>query len=164
MSSPATVAVLGLGNLVHADDGVGVHAIDLLRRDPRVPPGVVLLDGGTQGLSLLPHISGFSRLLVVDAVDAGQPPGALMCFKGRSLEGLPGKPSVHQLGFADLMIAMHLLGESPEEVVVLGVQPQSTEWVAELTPPVRDALGALIESVIDQLQAWSQIPQLEPAA
>jgi hydrogenase maturation protease len=75
------VAVLGIGNLVHADDGVGIHAIGVLRLDPRVPQGVVLVDGGTQGLSLLPHIAGFSRLLVVDAVDAGQPAGSLMCFK-----------------------------------------------------------------------------------
>jgi hydrogenase maturation protease len=163
MSSSGAVAVLGLGNLVHADDGVGVHAIDLLQRDPRVPPGVVLLDGGTQGLSLLPHITGFPRLLVVDAVDAGQPPGALMCFKGKALDGLPGKASVHQLGFADLMIAMHLLGDSPEEVVVLGVQPLSTEWVAELTPPVQNALGALVDAVIDQLNAWSGKPtELQP--
>jgi hydrogenase maturation protease len=149
------VAVLGLGNLVHADDGVGVHAIDLLQRDPRVPPGVVLLDGGTQGLSLLPHISGFPRLLVIDAVDAGEPPGALLCFNGKALDGLPGKASVHQLGFADLMVAMHLLGDSPKELVVLGVQPLSTEWVADLTPPVRDALGPLVDAVIEQLQAWS---------
>jgi hydrogenase maturation protease len=155
VTSSGGVAVLGLGNLVHADDGVGVHAIDLLQRDPRVPPGVVLLDGGTQGLSLLPHISGFPRLLVVDAVDAGEPPGALLCFKGKALDGLPGKASVHQLGFADLMVAMHLLGDSPEEIVVLGVQPLSTEWVADLTPPVRDALGPLVDAVIEQLQAWS---------
>ena len=105
--------VLGLGNLVHSDDGVGVHAIHRLQRDSRVPSAVVLLDGGTQGLSLLPHISGFERLLVIDAVDVGQPAGTLIRLEGNALEKLPGKPSVHQLGFEDLMIALQLLGDSP---------------------------------------------------
>jgi hydrogenase maturation protease len=148
------IAVLGLGNLVHSDDGVGIHAIRHLQRDPRITPDVMLLDGGTQGLSLAAHISGFPRLLVIDAVDAGQQPGTLMRYEGNALGGLPGKPSVHQLGFADLMIALKLLEESPQEVVVIGVQPLSTEWSAELTAPVRDALPALLDAVIEQLDIW----------
>jgi len=104
------IAVLGLGNLVHSDDGVGVHAIHHLQTDARVPAGVVLLDGGTQGLSLIPHISGFPRLLVIDAVDVGEAPGTVVRFEGKALDGLPGKATVHQLGFADLMITMKLLG------------------------------------------------------
>jgi len=149
------VAVLGLGNLVHSDDGVGVHAIHRLQTDARVPAGVVLLDGGTQGISLIPHISGFPRLLVIDAVDVGEAPGTVVRFEGRALDGLPGKATVHQLGFADLMITMKLLGEAPDEVVVLGVQPVSTEWSAELTPRVRDAMPSLLDLVIAQLRSWS---------
>ena len=148
------IAVLGLGNLVHADDGVGIHAIHHLQRDPRVAPAVMLLDGGTQGLSLAAHISGFPKLLVIDAVDAGEQPGTLMRYEGDALKGLPGKPSVHQLGFADLIIALKLLEESPQEMVVIGVQPLSTEWSAELTAPVRDALPALFDAVIEQLGYW----------
>lgn len=150
--------VLGLGNLVHADDGVGVHAIGRLQKDPRVPPGVVLIDGGTQGLALLPHISGFQRLLVIDAVDVGEPPGTIVRLEGKALDKLPGKPSVHQLGFADLMVALKLLGEMPEEVVVLGVQPLSTEWSAELTPPVNEGMDRLIAAVLEQLTSWTARP------
>lgn len=146
--------VLGLGNLVHADDGAGVHAIQSLVNDPRVPPGVVLLDGGTQGLGLLHHISGVRRLLVIDAIDAGEPSGTVLRFEGNALRGLPGKASVHQLGFADLMVALELLGESPAEVVVFGVQPKSTEWSAELTEPVAKSLPVLIDNVIAQLKCW----------
>ena len=72
-----TVAV-GLGNLIHSDDGVGVHLIHRLQRDERVPSEVVLIDGGTQGLALLPYLSGFTRLLVIDAIDAGHAPGTLI--------------------------------------------------------------------------------------
>ena len=155
MRPSVPVTVLGLGNLVHTDDGVGVHAIQHLQRDTRVPPSVVLLDGGTQGLSLLPHISGFPRLLVIDAVDVGEPPGTLVRFEGKALDGLPGKASVHQLGFADLMVALQLLEEPPKEVVVLGIQPSSTEWSAELTTPVREALPMLLDAVIRQLDLWT---------
>lgn len=148
------VLVLGLGNLLHSDDGLGVHAIRRLENDMRVDPSVTLLDGGTHGLSLMPHLCGIPRLLVIDAVDVGEPPGTLVRFEGKALEGLPGKATVHQLGFADLMVAMRLLSESPEEVVVLGVQPMSTEWSVELTPPVRSTLPLLLEAVIAQLNVW----------
>jgi hydrogenase maturation protease len=159
MNGPSDgVLVLGMGNLVHSDDGVGVHAIQCLERDPRVPPGTVLLDGGTHGLGLLPHISGFSRLLVIDAVDAGQPPGTVVRFEGGALHGLPGKSSVHQLGFADMMVALKLLGEAPPELVVFGVQPLSTEWSGELTTPVREALPALLDAVVRQLEVWAASP------
>jgi hydrogenase maturation protease len=150
--------VLGLGNLVHADDGVGVHAIQRLQRDPRIPPGVALLDGGTHGLGLLPHIAGFARLLVIDAVDAGEVPGTVVRFEGTALNGLPGKASVHQLGFADMMVALKLLGDSPPELVVLGVQPLSTEWSAELTAPVAAALPRLLDTVVRQLEVWDASP------
>jgi hydrogenase maturation protease len=153
-----TTLVLGLGNLVHGDDGVGIHAIERLQKDARVPGGVVLMDGGTQGLNLIPHIWGFKRLLVIDAVDAGKEPGTLIRLEGDALQTLPGKPTVHQLGFADLMIALKLLGEPPDEVVVIGVQPQSTDWSAELTAPVRDALDQLLTVVIRQLESWPALP------
>ncbi len=146
--------VLGLGNLVHSDDGLGVHAIQALTGDARVSPDAVLMDGGTQGLNLLPHISAFQRLLVIDALDVGEAPGTLVRLEGNALRNLPGKASVHQLGFADLLVALELLGELPEEIVLLGIQPLSTEWGTELTAPVREALQRLPKLVIEQLELW----------
>jgi hydrogenase maturation protease len=93
-------------------------------------------------------------LLVIDAIDVSEPPGTVLRFDGLALKGLPGKSSVHQLGFADLMVALELLGETPPELVVLGVQPLSTEWSVELTPPVLEALPALLEAVVRQLNLW----------
>ena len=148
--------VLGLGNLVHSDDGVGVHAIDALLLDERVPAGVTLIDGGTQGLSLLSHLDGVRRLIVVDAVDTGETPGTVMLFEGKALRGIPGKASVHQLGFSDLMIAAELTGATPPEMVVIGVQPESTAWSAELTPQVKAALPGLVGCVVQQLKTWQE--------
>lgn len=151
--------VLGLGNLVHSDDGLGVHAIQKLMLDPRIPSDVVLMDGGTQGLALLPHISAFQRLLVIDALDVGEKPGTMVRVEGEALRNLPGKASVHQLGFADLLVALELLGDLPEEIVLLGIQPLATDWSTELTTPVRTALDQLPDFVIDQLHHWtSQCP------
>jgi hydrogenase maturation protease len=143
--------VLGLGNLVHTDDGVGVHAIHALQSDSRVPSETILIDGGTQGMSLISHVASADRLLVIDAVDAGQPAGTLLRFDGKALKGMPGKASVHQLGFADLMIALQLIGESPNEIVLFGVQPQSLEWGAELTPVVQRAIPAIVDCVLAEL-------------
>lgn len=163
MTRERPTLVLGLGNLVHSDDGLGVHAIQLLqetlKNDPRVPSGVVLMDGGTQGLALLPHISAFERVIVVDALDVGEPPGTLVRLENDALRHLPGKASVHQLGFADLMVALELLGESPEQIVLFGIQPLSIDWGTELTAPVRDALERIPDLVIEQLQAWQEDPE-----
>jgi hydrogenase maturation protease len=152
---PPRTLVLGLGNLVLSDDGVGVHAVERLRRDPRFPFGVELTDGGTQGLNLTGYVSRFERVLAIDAIDAGQEPGTIIRLEGAALEKMPGKASVHQLAFADLSIALTLLGERPVEIVLLGVQPQSTEWSVELTAPVQAALEELTDLVLEQLEAWS---------
>jgi hydrogenase maturation protease len=146
--------VLGLGNLVHSDDGVGVHAVQALQNDVRVPADVSVIDGGTHGLSLIAYLTGIERLLVLDAIDAGQSPGAIVRLEGDALKKWPGRPSVHQLSLADLFIALELLDASPRQVVVLGVQPQSTGWGAELTAPVHDSLARLLDLSIAQLEAW----------
>jgi hydrogenase maturation protease len=164
MSESATgTVILGLGNLVRGDDGVGVHAIRLLERDARISPQILLLDGGTHGLSLIPHISGFRRILVIDAVDVGERPGTIVRLEEDALKGLPGKASVHSLGFADLMVALELLGEPPDDLVVLGVQPSLTEWSTQLTTAVSEALHRIPDLVIEQLERWQTQPAVTAA-
>lgn len=163
MVDTAGTLILGLGNLVHADDGLGVHVIERLMQDPRVPPDVRLFDGGTQGLALLPHVSGYRRMIVVDAVDAGMEPGMILRYEGSMLQGLPGKPSVHQLGFADMMIALEMMGERPQEAVLIGVQPLSTDWSPDLTPTVARTVDKVIELVFEQLGKWAEEPADERA-
>ena len=89
-------------------------------------------------------------------MNAGETPGTLLRFAGRALDGPPGKATVHRLGFADLMVAMKLLGEAPEEVVLVGIEPVTTEWGAQLTPPVQETLPALLAVVLEQLQLWEK--------
>jgi hydrogenase maturation protease len=151
MAAPATCIVLGLGNTLHSDDGVGPQAIEKLRNDPRLPGDVSLIEGGTLGLELLTYIWDCSYLLVLDAVDVGQPPGTLIRMSSQELQTLPGKGSVHQLGVADLLVALRVLAKRTPEVVLLGVQPASTEWGTELSPAVAAVLPALADAVVTEL-------------
>jgi hydrogenase maturation protease len=151
MPIPAKCVVLGVGNTLHSDDGVGPQAIQRLRGDARVPADAALIEGGTLGLELLTYVWDCSHLLVLDAVDVGQPPGTLVRLSGQELESLPGKGSVHQLGVADLLVALRVLARRQPTVVVLGVQPATTDWGTELSPAVGAAMGSLIEATIAEL-------------
>jgi len=159
MPTPATCIVLGLGNTLHSDDGIGPQAIERLRNDSRVPEDVTLIEGGTLGLELLTYIWDCSYLLVLDAVDVGQPPGTLVRMSSQELQTLPGKGSVHQLGVADLLVALRILAHRPPEVVLLGVQPASTEWGTELSPVVAAVLPALADAAVAEVCG-----RLEPQA
>jgi hydrogenase maturation protease len=154
--STSRTVVIGVGNLVHTDDGLGIHAIQRLQGDARVPEDVALIDGGTFGLELLAYLENCSRLLLLDAVDVGQAPGTLVRMTGAELCGIPGGASVHQLGVADLLATLPLVSDIPRDIVLLGVQPSSTEWSAELSGPVAAVLGKLVDAAVELLRRWSQ--------
>jgi hydrogenase maturation protease len=152
---PPRIAVLGLGNLMRTDDAVGMLALEQLRADPRLPRSVSLIEGGTLGLDLLYPLDGITRLLAIDAIDAGAAPGTLLRFEGEDIADLPISKSVHLLGFSDLIGAMRLSASAPHQIVVLGVQPDVIAWGTQLTATVGAALAALVESAIRQVLEWS---------
>lgn len=153
-STPKTI-VVGVGNIIHSDDGVGVHALKKLQGDPRLPGDVTLIDGGTHGIELLAYIHDSTRLLLLDAVDVGERAGTMVRMTGDELRGLPCGASVHQLGVADLLATLPLVSDTPREIVLLGMQPALTDWGAELSAPVEAALGSLVEAAVEQLLGWS---------
>ncbi|HZS00824.1 MAG TPA: HyaD/HybD family hydrogenase maturation endopeptidase [Chloroflexota bacterium] len=153
--APAVV-VLGLGNLLLSDEGVGVRALERLQTDPRLPAGLTLIDGGTLGLELLSCAAGATHLLVLDAVDVAVAPGTIVRLTGEALAHLPGGASVHQLGVADLLAALRLMGQEPAELVLLGVQPAVLTLGAALSPPVAAALAPLVEAALTELTRWGQ--------
>ncbi|MDE3134964.1 MAG: HyaD/HybD family hydrogenase maturation endopeptidase [Acidobacteriota bacterium] len=154
--SPKTkTVVVGIGNLIRTDDGFGLHALERLRRDPRVPAGVTFIDGGTYGLELLTCISDSTHLLLLDAIDVGEPPGTVVRMANEELRGLPGAASVHQVGLADLLAMLPLVSTTAREIVLLGVSPLSTDWGTDLSAPVAAALDALVEEAVAQLARWA---------
>jgi hydrogenase maturation protease len=154
------IIVLGLGNLIRCDDGVGIHAIHQLFRDRRIPESVELIDGGTLGLQLLPAIQDATHLLAIDAINNGAAPGAIFRFDISEIDPLPGSPSVHQIGFIDLLAALRLLEKFPEKMTLLGVQPGETGWGDALSSTVQAVLPELIEAVFDELRQWVLEPEL----
>jgi hydrogenase maturation protease len=163
--SPRRIIVLGLGNLMRTDDAAGMHALTMLSSDKRLPGEIRFVEGGTLGLELLYHVEHASLLLVLDAVEADESPGTLMLFRGESVETLPCGRSIHLLGLADLLSALRLTGRSPAEVMLIGIQPESTEWGTQLTPTVNAALPSMIEACIHQIDDFlSRAPMLGDTA
>ena len=150
--------VIGVGNTILSDEGVGVHAARLLQGDPRVPNGVTILDGGTIGIELIPYASDASRVLFLDAMNSGSTPGTLARMTGGDLLGLSGGLNVHQLGVADLIAALALVSTRPQDIVVLGVQPANTDWGTTLSPDVAAALTRLVDAALAQLLLWNASP------
>ena len=149
------VLVLGIGNLVMSDDGVGVKVVQRLQREYRFAENVEIMDGGTLGLDLLPKLEGIERLIVVDAVETGHEPGTCIRLVGEELPiALETKVSPHQMGLKDLLSVAELLGHAPREMVLIGVQPGSIEMDTELTAAVEAKVNELISMVLDQLDIW----------
>lgn len=149
-TQPQTL-VLALGNPIRSDDGVGIAALRCLEEDPRVPGAVDLVEGGTKGLELVSWISGMSRLLVLDAVDVGAVPGTVVCIRGSELRSLPCNGNVHDLALVDILNALRLLGQEPQEIILLGIQPGTTELGTSLSESVESSLPLLVEAAIAQL-------------
>ena len=152
---PFKIALLGLGNLMRTDDAVGMLTLQTLAGSNLLPPEVRVIEGGTLGLDLLDSLRGISHLLVLDAVDTGIAPGTLLRFEGQQVDDLPVSKSVHLLGLSDLMGALRLIDAAPEKVVLLGVQPASTDWGTVLTPEVEPARHALLQAALEQLAQWT---------
>lgn len=154
------ILVLGIGNPVMTDDGIGVRAVQLLAERYRFPEQVTVLDGGTLGLDLLPQISQARRLLIIDAVETGAPPGTLIRLSGGEIPlALKARLSPHQMGLKDLLAVGSLLGQSPQEIVLWGVQPQTVEVALHLSPPVAAQLEPLVDKVLEELATWGVHPE-----
>jgi hydrogenase maturation protease len=137
------------------DDAAGVLIVQALAERYEFPEELTLLDGGTLGLDILPYLEGVDRLLVVDAVETGDPPGTIIRMTGDDIPlALATKVSPHQMGLKDLLLVADLQGYAPREMVLWGVQPGSIEMDIELSPEVAQSMGALQERVLEELESW----------
>jgi hydrogenase maturation protease len=150
-----SIAIVGIGNLLMGDDGVGVRVLERLKQRYVLPPEVQLLDGGTKSIELLPYIEDARKVIFIDAVDFGRPPGFVAEVSGETVaEYFSNKLSVHQIGLPDLIGAMLLRGTVPEEMVLVGVQPSYTEIQWGLTEEVSKAVDEAAEKVVEKLRQW----------
>ncbi|HSA54750.1 MAG TPA: HyaD/HybD family hydrogenase maturation endopeptidase [Gemmatimonadaceae bacterium] len=147
--------VLGLGNMLMTDDGIGLAALARLQDEWFIPRRVELVDGGTWGMNLLPIIESTDRLLVLDAIDSGAEPGTLSVLRdGDVPRVLAQKLSPHQIDLREVLALAALRGTLPDELVAIGVQPDVVEMGTDLSPAVEARLGELVSLAAAQLRAW----------
>ncbi len=156
------ILVLGIGNLLWADEGFGVRCVEVMNEIWRFSEQVTVMDGGTQGLYLLPYVQEADCLLVFDAVDYGDVPGTLREVTGDAVPRFMGakKMSLHQTGFQEVLAAAELTGQLPGELILIGVQPAELEdFGGSLREVVKAQLPAALDLGLAWLERWGARPE-----
>jgi hydrogenase maturation protease len=162
-NTPPAIVVLGIGNLLWADEGFGIRCVELLQRRYEFADNVQLIDGGTQGVYLVHHVQGADRLLIFDAIDYGLPPGTMKIVEDADVPKYLGakKMSLHQTGFQEVLALAQLTENYPERVVLIGCQPEELEdYGGSLRPSVRAAMEPALQQALGYLSAWGAEPVL----
>lgn len=154
MSPRRPLVVLGIGNLLLSDDGVGVRVIEALE-DVALPGDVELVDGGTAGADLIEVVADRQKVIVIDAMETGGPPGTVLRVPGADLCAEDTQLSLHEVGLVDALHMARRLGCEPGEVVVFGVQPERLELTLELSETVSGAIPDIVRRVREELAGES---------
>lgn len=145
--------VLGIGNVLLKDEGVGIHALAELRRRFDFGADVELLDGGTAGVELLRYLDGRDHVVVIDAIAAGHPPGTVFRVEGEDVpRTFHQRISPHQIGLSDVLATAMITDGLPAAIVMFGVEPRDLTTGLELTPEVDASLDKLACAVVEELR------------
>jgi hydrogenase maturation protease len=160
---PVKTLILGVGNLLMSDEGIGVHIIQHLVSEYHFPEDVQVLDGGTLGTDLLYYLEGVENLLLIDAVEARREPGSLIRLEDDEVPAFMSiKISPHQMGVPDMLAVAKLKDVYPKRLVLLGIQPERVEIGLDLSPLIAGKLDVIIEKVLAQLQDWGHTLEPKP--
>lgn len=158
MKTKTNVVVLGLGNLLNKDEGIGVHVVWEMQRRHKEEgryPGIQLIDGGVLGMRLLPYVDDATHLILLDCVDAGKPPGTLVELAGDDIPLYTGiKVSMHQVTFQEVLGVSLARGLLPQHLYLIGMQPVSLDIGVEPTPEGKALIPQMIQRTEDILQQW----------
>ncbi|MBU6299805.1 MAG: HyaD/HybD family hydrogenase maturation endopeptidase [Alphaproteobacteria bacterium] len=153
------ILVLGLGNILLSDEGVGVRIVQALDAAHELPDTVELLDGGTSGMDLLDMVAERDCLIVADAVNADGPPGRVVRLENDDIRMLfEMRYSPHQLGLSDLLAALRLVGKAPRRVIIVGVVPKKLSVGLDLTPDVANGRDVAVSMIVDELARLGPAP------
>jgi hydrogenase maturation protease len=160
MDRRTDVLVLGIGNVLWADEGFGVRAVEALHEAWVFPPAVRLVDGGTLGLNLFDDVASASRVLVFDAIDFGLPAASLKVLRGTQVPAWGARRiSPHQNGFNDVLALAQLRGRAPRIVTAIGVQPVTLDdFGGSLRPAVKARLPEVVALAVQELSVWGFAP------
>jgi hydrogenase maturation protease len=149
--APPDVAVLGIGNLLLRDEGIGIHVLRELDK-MELPENIILLDGGTFALESIYGLGNVRKLIVIDAVDGGGPPGAVYRFRPEDVENeTDAHTSLHSISFLEILKVAALTGDRPAETIIIGVQPEILESGTELSPCLQEKMPQIVDIVLKEI-------------
>lgn len=155
MERSMDICIIGVGNILMQDEGIGPKIAEILRKNYTFEPNIEIIDGGTLGLDLLPYIEKYKKIIIIDVVDFGKEPGFIKILRGEEIPPyLKTKLSVHHVGVQDLLEVARLMGYMPEELVLAGIQPESIDLGLDLSPTMVGKLNELIEEILKILNNW----------
>lgn len=145
--------VVGVGNILLSDEGLGVRAVERLLSLYDMPPNVSVIDGGTLGLDLLPFIEGVSLLLIIDALRGGKTPGTITILRGEEVPAFLGvRLSPHQIGIEEVLSTSKLLGIEPKKTIIIGVEPKELGVGLTLSKEIEIRLDEVVKLAIKELR------------
>ena len=158
-----SIAVVGIGNSLLQDDGVGIHALQYFESH-HADAGVSCLDAGTVGLALMDRLSSLQGLVAVDAMRLGKAPGTVTVLEGEEMDRhlLNHHGSVHELGLSDILDALRLCGDLPAHRALVGIEPEQLDWGTEPTPTVAAAIPSASARIRELVLDWRR--RLTPGA
>lgn len=153
--SPSTL-VLGIGNNLLTDEGIGIHVVNYLLEHHPDEPGVEYLDGGTLSFTLAEPIAAHDQLVVIDAARFDEPPGTLRCLEGEAMDRyLTGnRQSVHEVGLTDLFDIARLSDTFPSRRALVGIEPASLDWGEQPSPALRPIVAEAAARVLQLIRSW----------
>jgi hydrogenase maturation protease len=156
ITNQPTITLIGLGNILMRDEGIGVHTIRRFQERYSVPDFVEIVDGGTCGLDLMPVIEGRKKVLIVDAVNFEREPGYIDQLVNEEIPiRFSTKASLHHLGLLDVLSIVRLADTMPEEICIIGIQPKTLELGLDMTPEMCDKVDILVEKTASKLREWN---------
>ena len=152
---PKHTLILGVGNPLYGDDAIGVIAAQALQARDDLPPHVMVVDGGTEGVGLIPLMEAYQRVIVVDAVPMDVLPGTIRRFMWDEVQPVLNERvlSLHQSDLTDALVLAETLGCLPPEVVIFGVQPHNMGWDQLMSAAVEGALPPLLDALINEVRS-----------
>ncbi len=149
--NPQRFVIVGVGNLLLKDEGIGIHTVKALQ-ELQLPECVEIIDGGTSP-DLIAYSEAESKLIIIDAVKAGGEPGAIYRFTPDNLDSAQGRAiSLHELGVPESLQLMRLAGNEPEEIVIIGIEPQEIDWGIELSPVLQQKIPDIIKLILVEIE------------
>lgn len=149
------IGIIGVGNILMQDEGIGPKVTEFLKTKYFFDPQIEIIDGGTLGLDLLPYIEKFKKIILIDVVDFHKEPGYIKVLRGEEIPPyLKTKLSVHHVGVQDLLEVARFMEVMPEELVLVGIQPETIDLGLDLSETVAGKIHELVNEVLKILNSW----------